>query len=141
MRCDGGKSWTPIHSCGYRAQTNNRTRHAGSAVALNPLSEGVASLQWCGPDLQARPWTSSSSNVALAGRRDNRLARFSTEMHSPIRLRGYSPSAWRVTSGQRAVSKLWVANSASASRSMPKATQPVCMTAPDLLRRFHAVPK
>jgi hypothetical protein len=47
------------------------------------LSEGVASLQWCGPDLQARLWTSSSSNVALAGRRDNRLRGFPQECTAP----------------------------------------------------------
>jgi hypothetical protein len=53
----------------------------------------------------------------------------------------HSPSALRGTSGQRAVCRPWVANIASASRSMPKATQPVCMMEPDLLRRFHAMPK
>ena len=33
----------------------------------------------------------------------------------------------------------WVANNASVRRSMPKATQPVCMTSPAALRRFHTV--
>ena len=43
--------------------------------------------------------------------------------------------------GQPAISRPCVANIAKASRSMPKATQPVCITSPPALRRFHAAPK
>jgi hypothetical protein len=50
-------------------------------------------------------------------------------------------SALRVAAGQSCRSSPCVANSASAKRSMPKATQPVCITWPAALLRFQAVPK
>jgi hypothetical protein len=110
-----------IDRSGYRAQTNNRIRHAGPAVAVNLLSEGVASLQRCGPDLQARPWTPSSSNVALAGPRDNRLRGFPQECTAPSGsggdqaqgvIRSASPryACQEQKTGLAALSRFWVGN-------------------------------
>ena len=56
-------------------------------------------------------------------------------------LRCYSASASRTPAGQSRSSVPCVKNSATASRSMPKATQPVCANSPAALRRSQVVPK
>jgi hypothetical protein len=50
-------------------------------------------------------------------------------------------NALRTACGQSATLRPCVANIANAKRSMPKATQPVCMTCPAALCKFHAAPK
>ena len=53
----------------------------------------------------------------------------------------YTRSAWRAADGQVEQSRPCSAKSATASRSTPKATQPVCATSPVSVRISHVVPK
>ena len=52
------------------------------------------------------------------------------ERHRGGRLRLQSPSVLRTAAGHLAVSSPWFENNATASRSMPKATHPVCAGSP-----------